>query len=137
MSEPLPPNQEAARPLLEQGVQRLTFGGRKVALVLLFFFAVSKIVVALRHLDVASTIDIVISTFRDLVEVSLTYIVFRVLLPFLLRRVVYRPLLEQGTVVRAEILSGPQSFHQGFGGIATQPFMIRGAVSGTGRGDQL
>lgn len=130
MTEALPPTQEAARLLLEQGVQRLTHGGRKLVLVLLVFFGISKIVVVLRHLEFATTMDIVISIFTDVVEISVAYMVFHALLPILLRRVVYRPLLEQGTVVRAEILSGPQPFHQRFGGMATPPFMMRGAVSG-------
>ncbi|MCB9465362.1 MAG: hypothetical protein H6682_16875 [Candidatus Eisenbacteria bacterium] len=130
MTEALPPSPETARLLLDQEVRRLTVGGRKVALVLMVLFAVSKIVFALRHLAVARTMDIVTGLSADVIEVSLGYLAFHALLPLVLRRVVYRPLLEQGTVVRAEILSGPRPLHQGFGGIATQPFMIRGAASG-------
>ncbi len=126
------PTSAAARQLLEQGLQRLALGGRKLSLLLLACFAASKLVHTCRFLDIADTGDLLRGLLSDLVGLAILALVIYLLLPRLLRGI-YHPLLEHGTVAPAQIVSGTNTFSQRFAGMGTQPYMLRGALAGIER----
>ena len=125
-------DQKTAQDLLESSLYRLVRGGQRVAAMTVLFFGIGQVFVALRYLNIAHAggkKGILLEFGFDLLGLVVLLLIIWSMLPIVLR-FIYRPLLEQGKLIRVAPLNSPHSIHQRFTGQSTQPFMIRGALEG-------
>lgn len=131
--DPVPtngPDLQFARRLLEQSLVRLTHGSRKLAALVGVLLGLAQIVPVSRLLGWTSFSqagEVLKSLLFDLSGLAIAMLIVWAALPWVLN-LIYRPLLERGTIMPVVIISGPEPMHQRFTGQSTQLFMMRNAL---------